>query len=84
MGWMVREKNIEPHVPVWEKGERSDGTFGRSDFHYSYLFIVKIASEGKYQLPIAKRIHTPVAPALITWLNGLVHRSLLSPLSRSD
>ena len=31
LGWMVNEKGIEPHVPVWEKGERSDGTFSRSD-----------------------------------------------------
>ncbi|MFC1796769.1 transposase [Pseudomonadota bacterium] len=34
LGWMVHEKNIEPHVPVWEKGERNDGTFSRSDFNY--------------------------------------------------
>lgn len=31
-GWMVDEKAIEPHVPVWEKSERNDGTFSRSDF----------------------------------------------------
>ncbi len=32
LGWMVDDKAIEPHVPVWEKGERTDGTFSRSDF----------------------------------------------------
>ena len=32
LGWMVNEKSIEPHVPIWEKGERTDGTFSRSDF----------------------------------------------------
>ena len=32
LAWMVDEKNIEPHVPVWDKGERDDGTFSRSDF----------------------------------------------------
>ncbi len=32
LGWMVNEKGIEPHVPVWDKGERLDGTFSRSDF----------------------------------------------------
>ncbi len=32
LGWMVNEQGIEPHVPVWEMGERSDGTFSRSDF----------------------------------------------------
>jgi hypothetical protein len=30
LGWMVEEKGIEPHVPVWEKAERKDGTFSRS------------------------------------------------------
>jgi transposase len=34
LGWMVKEKNIEPHVPVWDKGDREDGTFSRSDFAY--------------------------------------------------
>ena len=34
LGWMVNEKNIEPHVPIWERGERTDGTFSRSDFHF--------------------------------------------------
>src|SRR5712691_2028045 len=32
LAWMVEEKNIAPHVPVWDKGERADGTFSRSDF----------------------------------------------------
>ena len=34
LAWMVDEKKIEPHVPVWDKGERDDGTFSRSDFTY--------------------------------------------------
>lgn len=34
LAWMVGQKNIEPHVPVWEKGEREDGIFSRSDFAY--------------------------------------------------
>jgi hypothetical protein len=32
LGWMVNDKGIEPHVPVWDKGKRADGTFSRSDF----------------------------------------------------
>lgn len=27
LGGMVNEKGIEPHVPVWDKGKRADGTF---------------------------------------------------------
>lgn len=32
LDWMVNAKGIEPHVPVWDKSERNDGTFSRSDF----------------------------------------------------
>lgn len=32
LGWMVQEKGIEPHVPVWDKTERKDGTFSSNDF----------------------------------------------------
>jgi hypothetical protein len=32
--WMVEEKGIEPHVPVWDKSERNDGTFSVSDFSW--------------------------------------------------
>lgn len=34
LGWMVDEKAIEPHMPLWERGERKDGTFSRSDFAF--------------------------------------------------
>jgi len=32
LNWIVEQKEIEPHTPVWEKAERQDGTYGRSDF----------------------------------------------------
>jgi len=32
LGWMIQEKGIKPHVPVWDKTERKDGTFSSSDF----------------------------------------------------
>ena len=32
LDWMVEQKQIEPHTPVWDKSERQDGSFGRSDF----------------------------------------------------
>ncbi|HEV2608802.1 MAG TPA: IS1182 family transposase [Noviherbaspirillum sp.] len=34
LGWLVKDKGIEPHVPVWDKSERTDDTFGRSDFFW--------------------------------------------------
>jgi len=32
LNWMVNEAKIEPHVPVWDRGDEIDGRFGRSDF----------------------------------------------------
>jgi hypothetical protein len=34
LAWMVDEKAIEPHIPVWDRTERKDGTFSRSDFRW--------------------------------------------------
>jgi Transposase DDE domain len=31
--WLV-DRNITPHVPVWDKSARSDGTFSRADFAF--------------------------------------------------
>ena len=33
LGWLVEHK-IDPHIPVWDKSERDDGTFMRADFSY--------------------------------------------------
>jgi hypothetical protein len=34
LGWLVEERRIEPHVQVFDKSERIEGTFSRSDFAY--------------------------------------------------
>jgi transposase len=49
LNWMVNEKAIEPHVPVWEKGERTDGTFSRSDFVFD-------AERNRYTCPNGKHL----------------------------
>jgi hypothetical protein len=49
LAWIVDEKNIEPHVPVWDKGDRTDGTFNRSDFIFD-------AEAGVYTCPAGKRL----------------------------
>lgn len=49
LGWMVDEKAIEPHVPLWEKGERHDGTFSRSDFIFD-------AEANQYTCPGGKEL----------------------------
>lgn len=34
LAWMVDEKGIEPHVPVWDKTQRDDGTLSAGDFQW--------------------------------------------------
>ena len=34
LGWMVEDKQIAPHVPVWDKTQRDDGTLSSSDFEW--------------------------------------------------
>jgi transposase len=31
LDWLIK-RNIEPHIPVWDKSRRADATFSRSDF----------------------------------------------------
>ena len=35
LGWLVKDKQIEPHIPVWDKSEREDGTFSNSAFTWN-------------------------------------------------
>ena len=34
LAWLVHERAIEPHIPVFDKSQRTDGTFSRDDFAY--------------------------------------------------
>ncbi|MEM8970752.1 MAG: transposase [Pseudomonadota bacterium] len=34
LGWLVEEQTVEPHIPVFDKSERKDGTFRAADFTY--------------------------------------------------
>jgi hypothetical protein len=35
LAWMVEDKGIEPHVPVWDKTQRKDDSFSISDFQWN-------------------------------------------------
>jgi IS5 family transposase len=36
LNWLVHDRGIEPHIPVFDKSQRSDGTFSRDDFAYDH------------------------------------------------
>ena len=34
LAWLVKQKKIIPHIPVFDKSNRTDGTFSRADFAF--------------------------------------------------
>ena len=49
LAWLVEDKGIEPHIPVFDKSARSDGTLARSDFAYD-------AEDDSYLCPGGNRL----------------------------
>ena len=45
--WLVEERGIEPHIPVFDHSKRTDGTFERSDFTYDRRRDAYICPNGK-------------------------------------
>ena len=50
LGWLVGA-GITPHIPVWDKGNRDDGTFSRSDFTFD-------KEKNEYRCPNGKALRT--------------------------
>lgn len=48
LDWLANEKGIEPHVPVFDKSNRTDGTFSRDDFNYDQERDIYICPGGKH------------------------------------
>jgi transposase len=55
LGWVI-ETGITPHIPVWDKSAREDGTFSRADFTFDKERNVYICPEGKL-LTTTGRVH---------------------------
>jgi transposase len=73
LAWMINEKAIEPHVPVWEKGTRSDETFENSDFQW-------LEQSNEYRCPAGHALRSERRPFTnprthITKANTVVYRS---------
>ena len=47
LDWLVEEKHIEPHIPVWDKSDGKAGLFGRTDFAWE-------DKEDRYRCPANK------------------------------
>jgi len=60
LAWLVRERGIEPHIPVFGKSAWNDGSFARSDFSYDY-------ERDRYTCPRGKELKRPLSPGLWWW-----------------
>jgi hypothetical protein len=47
LGWLVKEKRIPPHIPVWDKTKRDDGTFSRDYFTFDKKRNLYVCPAGK-------------------------------------
>jgi IS5 family transposase len=47
LAWLVHERGIEPHIPVFDKSARENGIFERGDFRYDHKRDLYICPGGK-------------------------------------
>ncbi|RYE52891.1 MAG: IS5/IS1182 family transposase, partial [Sphingobacteriales bacterium] len=65
LNYLVAEKNIEPHIPVWDKSSRKDDTLCRDDFIF-------VEEDNQYLCPEGKRLSTT---GNATSERGVIYRS---------
>lgn len=75
LAWLL-EKDITPHIPVWERYERTDGMFSRLDFTYDAERDVREGRAGRegarteapylrtVAMPRSTRLNRPLARAM--------------------
>jgi hypothetical protein len=59
LDWLVHEQGVEPHIPVWDKSTREDGTFSRSDFAYDHAADAYTCPAGKVLVPRRRAFSKP-------------------------
>jgi transposase len=47
LAWLVHERGIEPHIPVFDHSQHRDGTFERAEFAYDHKADAYICPAGK-------------------------------------
>jgi transposase len=57
LGWLVDKHGIEPHVTVFDKSARSDGTFSRDDFTYDHDRDIYVCPGGRTLTTTGTRVN---------------------------
>jgi transposase len=69
LDWLVEERGIEPHIPVFDKSRRTDGTLSRDDFTYDRETDTYICPAGK---PLRQRRKVYRKPTPLVDRNGMM------------
>jgi len=78
LGWLVDQKKIAPHVPVWDKSEHHDGTFSRSDFIFdsdNNCYICLPVNTCNRLSVIRRKTRFAIAPVCMTASHATLNRS---------
>jgi len=57
LNWLVKDKDIAPHIPVIDKSKRDDGTFSREDFTFDKERNVYTCPAGRTLLTTGKLVN---------------------------
>ncbi len=73
LGWMVNDKEIEPHVPLWDKTQRTDDTLSSSEFQWN-------EQRNEYRCPQGRPLRSNWRPfknarTHITKADSIIYRS---------
>ena len=69
LNWLLHEHGIMPHIPVFDKSRRKDGTFAREDFTFDHAANEYICPAGK---PLKKHWRTISKPRSGVTKDGFV------------
>jgi len=59
LAWLVKQKQITPHIPVFDHSTRTDGTFSRSDFTFDPAADLYTCPAGKELVQFRRNYATP-------------------------
>jgi transposase len=59
LAWLVKQKQITPHIPVFDHSTRTDGTFSRSDFTFDPEADLYTCPAGKELVQFRRAYATP-------------------------
>jgi hypothetical protein len=73
LDWVVEQKQIEPHIPVWDKSHGKPGLFGRTEFTWDNEADCYYCPAGKLLRSRNRPFKNPRSP--VTKANTIIYRS---------